>query len=153
IALAKAHPGELNYASAGVGGSGHLSGELLKSMAGIDIVHVPYKGGGAALNDLLSGQIQLTIDGGSSLKPQVASGSLRALAITSPAPSPLFPGLPTMAASGLPGYEAAQMNVLFAPAKTPEPVINRLNQEIARFLRTPEARERFFTAGVDVVGS
>jgi tripartite-type tricarboxylate transporter receptor subunit TctC len=153
IALAKAQPGELNYASAGTGGSGHLSGEMLKAMAGINIVHVPYKGGGAALNDLLSGQIQLTLDGGSALKPHIQAGKLRPLAVTSARPSALTPELPTIAAAGLPGYEMAQLNVIFAPAKTPAPIIQRLNQDIVRFLKLPETKERFFNAGVEVAGS
>jgi tripartite-type tricarboxylate transporter receptor subunit TctC len=114
---------------------------------------VPYKGGGAALNDLLAGQLQMTIDGGSALKPHIKSGRLRALAVTSIKPSALAPELPTISASGLPGYESAQMNVVFAPVKTPEAIIHRLNQEIVRFLRTAEAKERFFNAGVEVVGS
>ena len=153
IALAKARPGELNYASAGIGGSGHLAGEMFKAMAGVNIVHVPYKGGGAALNDLLSGQLQMTIDGGSALKPHIKTGRLRALAVTSAQPSTLAPDLPTIAASGLPGYESAQMNVVFVPVKTPEAIIHRLNQEIVRFLKMPETKERFFNSGVEVVGS
>ena len=153
IALAKARPGELNYASAGIGGSGHLAGEMFKAMAGVNIVHVPYKGGGAALNDLMSGQLQMTIDGGSALKPHIKAGRLRALAVTSAQPSTLAPDLPTIAASGLPGYESAQMNVVFVPVKTPEAIIHRLNQEIVRFLKMPETKERFFNSGVEVVGS
>jgi tripartite-type tricarboxylate transporter receptor subunit TctC len=153
IALAKAHPGELNYASAGIGGSGHLSGELFKYLAGVNLVHVPYKGGGAALNDLLGGQLQLTFDGGSALKPHIQAGKLRPLAVTSAQRTALAPGLPTITESGLPGYEMAQLNVVFAPAKTPDPIVRRLNQEIVRFLRLPEAKERFFNAGVEVVGS
>ena len=153
IALARARPGALNYASGGIGGAGHLAMELFNAMAGVKTVHVPYKsGGGAGLTDLLSGQLQITVNNGPSLMPHIKAGKLRALAVTSARSSPLFPGLPAVAAV-LPGYESAQMNVVFAPAKTPEAIVNRLNHEIVRFLKTPEAQERFFNSGTEIVAS
>jgi tripartite-type tricarboxylate transporter receptor subunit TctC len=151
IALAKARPDALNYASGGVGGAGHLAMELFNSMAGVKTVHVPYKsGGGAGLTDLLSGQIQITINNGPSLMPHVNAGRLRALAVTSIRPSALFPGLPAVAAV-LPGYESAQMNAVLAPPRTPDTIVARLNSEIVRFLKTPQARERFFNSGTEIV--
>ena len=152
IALAKAKPGQLNYAAGGLGGTSHLSMELLKAMAGLDIQNVPYKGGGAALIDLLAGQVHMTIDG-SQLLPHVKSGKLRALGVTSAQPSPLFPGMPTIASSGVPGYEAISMLGVFAPIKTPTPIINRLNQEIVRLMKQPDTKEKFLNAGIDAVGS
>ena len=148
IAFAKARPGELNLASPGAGGNTHLAGELFKSMAGVNIVHVPYKGGAAALVGLLGGQVHMTIDG-LVLLPHVKSGQLRALAVTSAQPSPLFPGLPTVASSGLPGYEAVPVYGAWAPANTPAAVINRLNQEIVRTMSQSDAKERFLNSGLD----
>ena len=139
--------------SAAVGGSAHLAAELFKSMAGVNIVHVPYKGGAAAITALISGEVQLTITDAGLVAPHVKSGKLRALAVTSAEPSALAPGLPTVAASGLPGYEAVGMTGMFAPAKTPAAIINRLNQEIVRVLNLPDVKERFLNAGVEVVAS
>ena len=151
--MAKARPGELNYASGATGGSTHLAAELFKSMAGVNIVHVPYKGSAPAITALISGEVQLTITDVGLVAPHVKSGKLRALAVTSAEPSALVPGLPTVAASGLPGYEAVGMTGILAPAKTPAAIINRLNQEIVRVLNMPEVKEQFFNAGVEVVGS
>ena len=153
IALAKAKPGALNYASGNTGASNHLAGEMFKSLAGINIVRIPYKGGGAAMNDVIGGQVQMTFLAGSVVGPQIKSGKLKGLAVTSVQPSALAPGLPTMAASGVPGYEMVGIDGILAPAKTPAPVIRRLNQEMRRFLETPEAKERFFSIGVEAVGS
>ena len=153
IALAKARPGELNFGSSAIGGPAHIASELFKSMAGVNIVHVPYKGGAAQLTALIGGEIHLSISDAGAVGPHVKSGKLRALAVTSAEPSALVPELPTVAVAGLPGYEAAAMTVMFAPGKTPGAIINRLNQEIVRFLRTTEARERFLKAGTEVVGS
>ena len=153
IALAKAKPGELNYASAGSGSSTHLAAELFKSMAGVDIVHIPFKGSGAAIIGLYSGQVQVMFSSAASLAPQLKSGKFRALAVTNAEPSPLFPELPTVAASGLPGYEAVQVTGLWAPAKTPGAIITRLNQEIVRVLSRTEMKERFLNTGVEPVGS
>ena len=153
IALAKARPGELNYASVSIGGSTHLAVELFKSMAGANIVHVPYKGAAAAVPALMSGEVQLMIFDAGVLAPHVKSGKMRALAVTSAQPSALFPALPTVAASGLPGYESGAMAGLFAPAKTPKAVIDRLNLEIVRVLNRPDVKERFVAAGLEIVGS
>ena len=153
IAFAKANPGKLNYASGGVGTSPHLAAELFKSMAGgLNMVHIPYKGSGPGLNDLLGGQVQLMFPNLAAVTPHIKSGRLRALAITSAEPSALAPGLPTIAASGLPGYESTFNNGMFAPAKTPAAIITRLNQDVLRFLKTNETRERFFALGLDIVG-
>jgi len=153
IVLAKARPGQLNYSSSTNGTASHLAGELFKALASVNIVRIAYKGAGLAINDLISGQVQMTFITATSVMPHVKSGRLRALAITSARPSELFPGLPTVAASGLPGYEATSSGALLAPAKTSEAIISRLNHEVVRFLGTPEARERLFHAGSEVVGS
>ena len=153
IALAKARPGELNNAWTVAGSSNHLSGELFKAMAGVNIVGIAYKGSAAGLTALISGEVQLAINDSGIVAPHVKSGKLRALAVTSAEPSALVPGLPTVAASGLPGYEAVSMTGLWAPGKTPATIVNRLNQEIVRFVRTPEAKEKFLGNGAETVGS
>ena len=152
ISIAKAKPGELNYSAGAVGGSPHLSAELLRAMAGINIVRVPYKGGGPALNALLSGEVQLSLPTASSALPHVKSGKLRGLAVTTGRATPLVPGMPPIAES-LPGYESVSMTLVFAPTNTPIVIINRVNQEIVRFLKTTEAKERFFNYGSETVGS
>ena len=151
IALAKAKPGALNYASSGVGGAAHLSVELFKSMAGVNIVHIPYKGSGPQMTALLGGESQMMFESPSVVLPPAKLGKLTALAVSSSQPTPLAPGLATVAAS-LPGYEAVSMIALFAPAKTPAVVINRLNQETGRFLKSAETKERFFNSGLEAVG-
>lgn len=153
IALAKARPGQLNYASGGSGSSTHLSVELFKSMAGVNIVRVPYKGNAPALNDLIAGQVQVMFVTAATVTPHLTSGRLKALAVTSVEPSVLAPGLPTVAASGLPGYESISIYGLFAPSRTPAAIIRLLNQESAQFLKTAEVKERFFKVGVETVGS
>jgi tripartite-type tricarboxylate transporter receptor subunit TctC len=153
IALARARPGELNYGSGATGASSHLSAELFKAMAGVNIVRVPYKGTPPALNDLIAGQVQVMFPNVASAIPHVKSGRLRALAITSAQPSALVPGMPTVAAAGLPGYESVSPVGLFAPAKTPVAIIARLNQEMVRTLNRAEAKERFFNIGLETVGS
>ena len=152
IALAKARPGELNYGSTVAGSSSHLAAELFKYMAGVNIVHVPYKGMGPALTDLIGGRVQLVVGSATVMAPHLKSGSLTGLAVTSAAPSALFPELPTVAAT-VPGYESVGMTGVFAPAKTPEAVIKRLNQEMVRFLKTAEAKEKFFGLGAEAVGN
>ena len=152
IALAKARPGELNYASVGPGSGAHLAAELFKSLTGVNIVHIPYKTAAQVINDLIGGQVQLTFAVVAAATSHIKSGRLRALAITSAQPSALFPGLPTVAAT-VPGYEAAGMSGLFAPAKTPEAIISRLNQEAVRFLKTAQAREQLFNNTLEAVGS
>ncbi|OFW16756.1 MAG: hypothetical protein A3H27_02280 [Acidobacteria bacterium RIFCSPLOWO2_02_FULL_59_13] len=153
IALAKAKPGALNYAMNIAGGPAHLGAELFKSLAGVNIVGVAYKSNAAGVTAVIGGEVQLLISDASELMPHVKSGRLRALAVTSAEPSAMAPGLATVAASGLPGYESSGMTEIMAPAKTPGPIINRLNQEIARHLNTAEIKERFFSAGAEVVAS
>jgi tripartite-type tricarboxylate transporter receptor subunit TctC len=153
IALAKARPGQLSYGSGGVGTITHLSAELFKSMAKVDILFVPYKGNGPAMNDLIAGQVQMMFGTAGTVAPHVRSGRVRAIAVTSAEPSPLAPGLPTFAASGLPGYESISMYGMYAPAKTPETIIRQLNSAVVSVLNMPEVRERFFNSGMEVVGS
>ncbi len=153
IAYAKAHPGELNYGSGGLGGANHLAAELFKNMAGVDIVRVPYKGAAPALNDLMGGKLQAMFPIMASGLPFVRVGRIRALAVTSAQPSTTVPQLPTVASAGLPGYEATQISALFAPAKTPDAIINKLNQEVSRVLNKPEVRERLSASGSEIVAS
>ena len=152
IAYAQAKPGTLNYSSTVIGGSSHLAAELFKSMAGVNIVHVPYKGSNPALAGLLAGEVQVAIDG-VQLLPQIKSGKLKALGVSTAQPSPLAPGMPTIASTGLPGYEWIGMSGIWTRAKTPEAIINRLNKEIVRVLTLPEIKDRFFKAGAEVVAS
>jgi tripartite-type tricarboxylate transporter receptor subunit TctC len=151
IALARARPGQLNYATAGTGSGGHLAMELLKSMAAIDIVRIAYKGGAPAMTDLISGQVQVSITSTGTLGGHVKSGRLRALAVTSAQPTALAPGLATIASAGLPGYELVSTYGIFAPAKTPPAIVTRVNQEIARGLQNADIRERYFNTGSEVV--
>ena len=153
IALAKARPGALNYGSGSTGSSTHLPPELFKAMAGVNIVRIPYKGGGQAMIDLLGGQVHLMFATAASSTSHVKSGKLRALAVTSARPSALLPGLPTVAASGLPGYEFVGLDAVFAPAKTSDAIINRLNQEILRALNQADVKEKFLAAGTEIVVS
>lgn len=153
IALARARAGQLNYASAPSGSINHLAAELFKSLAGVNIVRVPYKGSGAAMNDLLGGQVHLTFAVASSAPAHVKSGRLRGLAVSGARRSALLPGLPTIAeAGGLPGYEAVAITGMFAPAKTPAAIVNRLHQENTRTTSQPELRQRFLNNGSEVVG-
>lgn len=152
IALAKARPGALNYAAAGAGSPNHIAAELFKAMAGLDIVSIPYKGSGPALNDLIGGQVQLAFFPSAAAVPHIKSGRLKALAVTSLEPTALAPGLPPLAAT-VAGYEAVSITGVFAPARTPVTIVNRVNQEIARVLNQPDTKEKFFNAGVEVVGS
>ena len=153
IALVRAKPGVLNYATSGVGGSGFLAAELFKSMARLDMVRVNYKSGGLAITELMSGHVQLFFANAGAVSPHMKSGRLRALAVTSAKPSPLLPELPTIAAGGLPGYELVSVQGLFAPAKTPEAVIARLNQEIVPYLQRPDVKQKFLAAGMESLGS
>ena len=150
IALAKSQPGKLTFASIGQGGSIHLAGEMFKSMAGLDIVHIPYKGSAPALTDIISGQVNLMFDAGVSALPQVRAGKLRALAITTAKRVDSTPDLPTVAESaGLPDYEATLWFGLVAPAGTPREAVNRLSQELARILKQPALRDPFTALGVE----
>mgnify|MGYP001573080357 CR=1 FL=1 len=154
IALAKARPGELNYGAGAIGASTHMASELFKLMAGVNIVHVPYKSSGQALTALLGGQLQLMFATTGGVTPHIDSGRLRALAVSTSQPSALAPGLPTIAAAGnLPGYESASTAGVFAPAGTPQTIVNQLNEEIKRVLNRPDVRERFFNQGVEVMGT
>ena len=152
IALAKARPGELNYGSVGIGSSLHLAAELFKSMAGVKIEHISYKGVAQVLVDQLSGQVHLTFGTVSSVAPYLTSNKVKGLAITSAQPYKLLPGLPTVAAS-LPGYEALQVVGMFAPAKTPAAIVSRLNREIVRSLNLADTKEKFLSAKVEIIAS
>jgi tripartite-type tricarboxylate transporter receptor subunit TctC len=151
VALAKAKPGVLNFPSAGVGSSSHLAGEMLKSMAGIDMVHVPYKGGGPALIATISGQVQIMFATMPAAMPHVKSGKVRPVAVTTAKRSLAMPDLPTIAESGVPGYEAATWYGLLAPARTPRPVIDRLHGETVKILAGP-TRQRLEAQGFEPDG-
>jgi tripartite-type tricarboxylate transporter receptor subunit TctC len=154
IAHARANPGKLNYSSPGVGSTTHLASEMLKSMVGLNIVHVPYQGNQKAITAMMSGEIQMAIFDAGLILPQVKAGRLRALAVTSLEPSALAPGLPTVASSGLPGYESIGLTGILAVGdKIPKAIITRLNQEIVRYLNRPEVKEQLLKSGVEMVGS
>lgn len=153
IALAKVKPASLNYGSGGAGTTPHLAMELFKAMAGLDIVRVSYKAAGTAVNDLIGGQVQVMMVTAGSVTPHVKSGKLKALGVGSSRPSPLAAGLPTIAASGVPGYEFTSIWGIFAPAKTSTAIVRTLNQEMTRILKGTEIRERFLNMGVEAVGS
>jgi len=152
IALAKSKPGELNFASSGAGSSTHMSSELFKAMAGIDIVHVPYRGSAQAMNDVLSGQVTMLIDNAPSSVGFIQQGTLRPLAVTSTKRLPTLPEIPTMDESGLKGYESLSWSGIVAPAATPKPIIAKLNQAINRLLETEDVKQRFAGMGVKPVG-
>lgn len=153
VALAKSKPGRLNFGSSGVGTPNHLGGEMLKAMAGIDIVHVPYKGGAASIADLIAGQVQLVFSSAPSVVPHVRNARLKALAVGSAKRTPALPEVPTVAESGVPGYEYTTWYGIFAPGKTPTPIINRLNAEIVRMLAEPQMSQRFQSQGGDTASS
>ena len=153
IALARARPGQLNFGSPGHGSTNHLSGEMLKMMAKIDLVHVPYKGVSAAMADVIAGQIQILSGDLTTLMPQVKSGRLRAIAVTSGKRSTMAPEIPTIAESGVAGYDTSGWFGMVAPAGTPRVVIERLNTEMVKAITTPESRERLGTLGGDVVAN
>jgi tripartite-type tricarboxylate transporter receptor subunit TctC len=152
IALAKAEPGKLNYASTGVGGSPHLAGEMLKMRAGIDIVHIPYKGAGPALNDLLAGNVAMGFMTALGLPQHLAGGKLRAIAIASRQRSPELPDVPTMAEAGLPDFLVLSWNGLAAPAKTPRAIVDKLNKEVNRILAQPDVKKQLEGLGGEPVG-
>jgi len=152
IAYAKANPGKLNFASSGNGTSIHLSAELFKTMAGVQMTHVPYKGSAPALQDLVGGQVQLMFDNLPSSLALIKAGKLKALAVTSKTRAPALPEVPTMAESGLPGFEASSWFGLLGPAGTPQPAITKVNAEIAKWLATPEAKEKLIAQGANVAG-
>jgi len=153
IALAKAQPGKLSYGSSGNGTAQHLAAELFKARTGADIQHVPYKGGGPALVDVAAGHVQMLFGNMSSALPQAQAGRVRAMAVTSPKRSPAAPDVPTIAESGVPGYDMYEWNALLAPAGTPAAVIQRLQQEAAKALQLPDVAARLATLGAEPVGS
>ena len=149
VALAKLRPGQINYASSGVGGAGHLAGELFKERAGIDMVHVPYKGGGPAMTDLLAGRIDMYIGVPSTVAPHVDAGKLRALATTGAKRSSTMPGVPTVAELGYPGFEATNWYAFVAPGKTPKDVLDFWNRELTKALNDPQVRVELAKDGLD----
>jgi tripartite-type tricarboxylate transporter receptor subunit TctC len=152
IALAKSTPGKLSFASSGVGAAPHLAGELLKSMAGVDILHVPYKGSGPAVNDLLGGHVTMMIDSMPSSMAQVQAGSLKALGVSTAKRVAAMPDVPTIAES-VPGFDVATWYGVWAPAGTPQPIVDRLQSEIAKILQEPDVKERYDKLGAEPVGN
>jgi tripartite-type tricarboxylate transporter receptor subunit TctC len=153
VALAKARPGELTYASAGIGGTGHIAAELFSSYAKIKMLHVPYKGNAQAIVDVISGQVMMMFDQVSTSLGHIQSGKLRPIAVTSMKRSPLLPAIPTIDESGVPGYEDITFNGLMAPAGTPREILVRVQSEVAKAVRIPELRKRFLDLGVELASS
>jgi len=151
IALMKANPGKYSFASSGNGTSQHLSGELFKSMAGVDMQHIPYKGSPPALQDVVGGQVTMTFDNITTAWPLAKAGKLRALAVTTAKRSSVAPDVPTLAESGLPGFEVGSWQGVFAPAGTPPEIVKRLNVEIVRILNLPDVREKLGNLGAEIV--
>ena len=152
IALAKSKPGELSFASSGIGGLQHLNGEMFKQMAGIDLVHVPYKGTTQLLPDLLAGRVPMAIDSLPAHLPHIKSGKVRVLAVASATRAATLPDVPTMAEAGLPGYESATNYTLFAPAGTPKDIVALLNKETNAILQMPDVREKLQAQGIVITG-
>jgi tripartite-type tricarboxylate transporter receptor subunit TctC len=152
IALARSKPGQLNFGAA-PGGLAQIAAELFKSLARIDIVHVPYKGGAPALADLMAGQVQIVFPTAGAAAPYLRTGKVKALAVTSMHRSPVLPDLPTIDASGLPGYESVSRFALFAPARTPRDRIRRLNESIVSVLQESDVKQRFHNTGIETVAS
>ena len=153
IQLAKAKPGQLAYGSNGVGTTTHIAGEVFKRVAGIALVHVPYKGGSAAISDAIGGQIPLLFGAVSTPLPHIRAGKLRALAVTSARRFPAMPDLPTVADTGLPGYEVISWNGVLAPAGTPQDIIAKLNAAFVKAIRAPQLRDKLLASGFEPVGS
>ena len=153
IALAKSKPGQLNYASAGSGTSPHLTFELFKSIAGIDLVHIPYKGTGPAITELVGGQVQAMITGVVALMPHVKAGKLRALAVTSAKRVDALPAIPTLQEAGLKNFDVSSWFGFFVPAGTSKAVVNKLNSEVLAVLAKPEVRKRLISQGADPAGN
>lgn len=153
IANAKAQPGKLTYASAGNGTSIHLAGEVFTSMAKIDMQHIPYKGSSPAVTDLLGGQVNYMFDSITSAKPHIASGKLRPIGLTTLKRSKTLPGVPTIAESGLPGYDVTPWFAVFAPASTPQPIIKKINAALIASMNSPEIKEKFEGIGAEPIGS
>jgi tripartite-type tricarboxylate transporter receptor subunit TctC len=148
VAYIKANPGKVNYGSAGIGSTEHLSGELFRSLTHTDISHVPYKGGAPMMTDLMGGQIQMAIETSPSANPHIKSGKVKALAVTSAKRSAAYPGVPTVAESGVAGYEVTTWYALMAPHGTPEPIRQRVSAELAKVLKQPDVQKRFDEQGV-----
>jgi tripartite-type tricarboxylate transporter receptor subunit TctC len=153
IARIKSEPGKSAFASSGNGSAQHLAAELFRQRAGLEMVHVPYKGGGPALIDVMGGQVPLYFGNMASALPHVKNGKLKALAITGSRRSPAAPDLPTVAESGMPGYQVYEWNAIFAPAGTPPAIVNRLQAEIAKVVKIPEVRDRMLALGGEIVAS
>jgi len=153
IALAKAQPGKLTYASAGSGSSQHLSAEVFKQAAGVDIVHVPYKGAAPGITDLLAGQVDMSFAPVANVVPHAKSGKLRLLAVTGAARSEFAPGVPTIAESGVPGFDVITWYAIFATTGTPAEVVNRLNAELRKIAQAPQLREQLSGLGIDAAAS
>ena len=153
VALSKARPGEMSYASAGTGGTGHMAAELFNRHVGVKMLHVPYKGNAQAIIDVISGQVTMMFDQVSTSASHIKAGKLRALAVTSRKRSPLFPQLPTIDESGVPGFEDITFNGLVAPAGTPREALTRVHAEVAKAVRIPELRSRFLEMGVELTAS
>ncbi len=153
IAMAKAQPGKLNFASAGNGSSSHLAGELFKSLTGVQVVHVPYKGAAPAMNDVLGGRVEMTFDPLPSSLAHIKAGKLRPLAVTTTSRSAALPDVPTMAEAGVAGYELNGWSGLLVHAGTPKEIVRALNQEIVAIIKAPDLRERFTGLGFDIVGN
>jgi tripartite-type tricarboxylate transporter receptor subunit TctC len=152
IALAKSKPGQLNFSSSGIGSSNQMAGELFKVMAGINIVHVPYKGNAPAITDTIGGQVEMTFSGVPALVPHIESGRLRGIAIGSLKRFPALPNIPTFDESGLKGYEASTWFGLMAPVKTPRDIVNRVSMETDKVLKSVDIRQRFMVEGLEPMG-
>lgn len=152
LAYAKANPGKINFASAGTGGATHLAMELFKSMAGIDITHVPYKGSAPSATAIIAGEVQMGIFSGNSVLPHINAGRLRALGVSTPKRSVALPDVPTITQTGVPGYEVVQWSGIYAPAGTPREIVTKLNKQINEALRMSELKERFTRIGVEPAG-
>jgi tripartite-type tricarboxylate transporter receptor subunit TctC len=153
IAYAKANPGKVNMASGGIGTPQHLAGELFKMMTGVNMVHVPYRGGAPALNDAIGGHVPLAVLSVLQVMPQVEAKQLKPLAVTSKGRTDVWPNVPSIAEAGIPGYEAELWFGVIAPAGTPEPIVKRLNEALVKAMATPEARKQFEDIGVEPVVS
>ena len=153
IAYAKTRPGELNFCSAGNGSGSHLAGELFNTMTGVKLTHIPYKGSGLAITELIGGQVQLMFAGIVPIDPHVKSGRVRSIAVTSAKRSVAIPQVPTIAESGLPGFEVVGWYGVLAPARTPHPVVARLHNEFVKILQTQDIRDRLLSEGAEPVGN
>ena len=153
VALARRQPGKLNFASSGSGGTMHLAGELLKSMAHINIVHVPYKGGGPALTDVIGGQVELTFVGAPAAMPHIRSGRIKVLAVSTAKRAAALPEVPTVAELGYPGYEVAAWYGILGPARIPTPIVNQFSAELAKTLTSSDMKEKLLTFGLEPVAS